>query len=292
MGFSTISEARTIINSIMDVVDQQQNFKVVATPEINNAAAVTYQNQRYILYNPSFINQLDNTANDKWASISVLTHEIGHHLLGHTMDGTGSQLPKELASDEFSGLVLHRMGASLAQAQLAMQLISSPYASATHPGQRDRLAAISKGWNATAIVSNKEPDVAINNPNNNGRHNVPNDYPNRNYPTTKVQDRSYPRSESRRPPTNNYPNNRQPANAERIVYQVTFNRSNGARYYITSGNNIVQHAGNRLVVVARIGNSNNMRYPYVIYDDRVQLLVDRRGNIYSEGRSVGTITLA
>jgi hypothetical protein len=101
MGFSSVSEARTIISDIMDAVAQQQNFKVLSTAQVDNAAAVIYQGQRYILYNPSFINQLDEAANDRWASISVLAHEIGHHLLGHTLDGRGSQLPKELAADEF-----------------------------------------------------------------------------------------------------------------------------------------------------------------------------------------------
>src|SRR5687767_4496297 len=113
MGFSSVSEARTIITDIMEVVNIQQNFTVSSTTQVDNAAAVVYQNQRYILYNSSFINKLDDVANDKWASISVLAHEIGHHLLGHTLDGRGSQLPKELAADEFSGLVLRRMGASL-----------------------------------------------------------------------------------------------------------------------------------------------------------------------------------
>src|SRR3954451_3217297 len=122
MGFSSVSEARTIISDILDVVDIQQNFKVESTSQVDNAAAVIYQNVRYILYNPSFINQLDDAAKDKWASISVIGHEIGHHLLGHTLDGRGSQIPKELEADEFSGLVLHRMGASLQQAQLAMRL--------------------------------------------------------------------------------------------------------------------------------------------------------------------------
>src|SRR3954462_388746 len=70
MGFSSVSEARTIISDILDVVDIQQNFKVESTTQVDNAAAVIYQNVRYILYNPYFINDLDDAAKDKWASIS------------------------------------------------------------------------------------------------------------------------------------------------------------------------------------------------------------------------------
>src|SRR5690349_16950437 len=60
IGFSSVSEARSIINNIMDVSDIQQNFRVESTTQVDNAAAVIYQGVRYILYNPSFIDQLDN----------------------------------------------------------------------------------------------------------------------------------------------------------------------------------------------------------------------------------------
>jgi hypothetical protein len=200
LGFSSVSEARTIINEIMDAVEMQQNFEVRSTTQVDNAAAVVYAGQRYILYNPNFINQLDNAANDKWASISVIGHEIGHHLLGHTMDGRGSQIPKELAADEFSGLVLHRMGSSLQQAQLAMRLISTPNASATHPAGPDRLEAIAKGWNSTTAQNNRDNnDVVINTPQDNGR----NRYPNQNPQTYPPAGRSYPQ---RRGGRNTYPN--------------------------------------------------------------------------------------
>jgi hypothetical protein len=327
LGFRSVSEARSIINDIMDVANIQQNFKVLSTSQIDNAAAVMYQNERYILYNPSFINNLDNAANDKWASISVIGHEIGHHLLGHTLDGAGSQIPKELEADEFSGLVLHRMGASLQQSQLAMQLISSPYATATHPAQRDRLAAIARGWNNTSIQPNRENrDVAIDYPNdrrttnpnpnyptnNEGRDYPTNDrrtthpnsndpnYPSRdgagrNYPSDGRQ-RTYPGEQSRPSSrgTNNYPgypsqNNR--SNAETIVYNVKFKRGNGEQYFITSQNNVVKYNRRGLSLVAKITATNRSNYPYVIYDDQTQLYVDSRGNIYSDrGSNVGLIT--
>jgi hypothetical protein len=300
MGFSSVSEARTIITDIMDVVNIQQNFTVASTTQVDNAAAVVYQNQRYILYNPSFINKLDKVANDKWASISVLAHEIGHHLLGHTLDGRGSQIPKELNADEFSGLVLRRMGASLQQSQLAMQLISSPHASATHPGQKDRLAAISKGWNSTTTQSgNGNKDIAIEYPRDDRRKSTT---PAPRYPSGDGKNYQsnggrniYPeqgraQQPGRRVITPSYPERNNSSN-QSIVYNVKFNRANGDQYFITSKNNVVKYSGNRLQVVAKIAASNKANFPYIIYDDQVQLYVDRRGNIYSDnGRSVGYIT--
>lgn len=305
-GFSSVSEARTIINDIMNVVGQQQNFKVLSTTQVDNAAAVVYQNQRYILYNPSFINRLDDAASDKWASISVVAHEIGHHLLGHTLDGRGSKLPKELAADEFSGAVMHSMGATLQQSQRAMQLIGSPYASATHPGLQDRLAAISKGWKGTADRGlQNNPEVVINYPSNNGNQNVPGngriEYPNSNgsrttYPGSR---RAYPSNNRRNYPdqTNTYPPQRRyPSNMGRtyqpaIVYDVKFRRNTGLQYFITNNNNVIVYNGNRMSTVAKIALTNKPNYPYVIYDDHMQLPVDRRGNIYDEnGRNIGVIT--
>ncbi len=309
IGFSTVSEARTIISDIMDVAEIQQNFKVVSTTQVDNAAAVIYQNQRYILYNPSFINQLDKAANDKWASISVLGHEIGHHLLGHTLDGTGSQIPKELGADEFSGLVLRRMGASLQQAQLAMQLISSPNASATHPGERDRLAAIARGWNSTTTLTNRSNrDVAIEYPTNDGRATYPNpnypnspedrntreSYPGTNDPRGNYPDRNYPNYPQRQNERRNYPTypgrRGNTATTQTIIYDVKFNRSNGEQYFITSQNNVIRYRGNRFYSVAKIAITNRSDFPYVIYDDQTQLYVDRKGNIYSDNRQyVGRI---
>lgn len=318
MGFSSISEARSIINDIMNVVGQQKNFKVLSTTQVENAAAVMYQGQRYILYNPSFINKLDNIASDKWASISVVAHEIGHHLLGHTLDGRGSQYPKELGADEFSGAVLHKLGASLEQSQLAMKLISSPYASATHPGQRDRLAAIEKGWASTNYQNNNSSDIAIDYPNNrsgyptirstetypesrgnypdnrntypDSRSNYPqrNDYP--NYPQSSRRGSNYPDVQSNRS-NGRMDHRRSGYSTEIITHEVKFRRGDGAPYYITSRNNVVKSSGNRLFVVAKIGTSTSPGYPYIIYDEQVQLHVDRRGNIIDEtGRNVGYIT--
>lgn len=294
MGFSSISEARTIITDIMDVVNIQQNFTVSSTGQVDNAAAVVYQNQRYILYNPNFINKLDKVANDRWASISVLAHEIGHHLLGHTLDGRGSQLPKELAADEFSGLVLRRMGASLQQSQLAMQLISSPYASATHPGQKERLAAISKGWNSTSTQNNNNNrDVVIEERQPERKVTYP-------QPTPRTQTKRYPsngritypqqgRQQQRGQTATTYPGRN--ASTQTIVYDVKFNGANGGQYYITSQNNVVKMTGSRMQVVAKIAASNKSSYPYIIYDDSVQMFVDKRGNIYSSnGRNVGFIS--
>lgn len=55
-GFSSVDEARNIINNIISVVGLKPKFEIKAA-NIPNAAAVIYGLKRYILYNPSFVTQ-------------------------------------------------------------------------------------------------------------------------------------------------------------------------------------------------------------------------------------------
>lgn len=144
-AFASSTEANHIISNIMSHVGLKKNF-VVRASGVSNAAATIRGENRYILYNERFISWLNNQTNSTWASTSVLAHEIGHHLNGHTLDGLGSRPKIELEADEFSGFVLGKMGASLSEAQLAMRKIGNESASKTHPAKADRLRAIQKGW--------------------------------------------------------------------------------------------------------------------------------------------------
>ena len=135
-----------VIREITDAVGLKARFELRATREVDNAAAVVYNSQRYLLYNPDFLDAVNRTGHTDWAGISILAHEMGHHLNGHTLRAGGSQPADELEADEFSGFVLRKLGASLAQAQAAMASVSDDEGSATHPGRTPRLTAISQGW--------------------------------------------------------------------------------------------------------------------------------------------------
>ncbi len=108
----------------MNVVGLKPNFELKAA-KIKNAATVNYAEKRYILYDPGFINTIINATNTDWAAISILAHEIGHRLNGHTMLTKGGSPELELEADEFSGFVLRKLGASLDEAQRAMKMISN-----------------------------------------------------------------------------------------------------------------------------------------------------------------------
>jgi hypothetical protein len=143
-GNNTDSDKAVV--SILDQVGLIKNFEVLESSAVDNAAAVVYNNERYILYNHNFMEIANRISNNSWASISILAHEIGHHLQGHTLDNKGSRPPLELEADKFSGFVLAKMGASLEDAQSAILNLVSEKPSDTHPSRSKRLKAIASGF--------------------------------------------------------------------------------------------------------------------------------------------------
>jgi len=156
--FTSDNEAVTALKLITDASGLAPNFKILAA-DVPNAAAVIINNQRFILYNQTFMYNISQRVN-YWASISILAHEIGHHLNGHSLVPGGSRPSLELEADKFSGFILAKIGASLEEAQSAIKAIVSENGSTTHPGKSARLAAIANGWysNKSSVNSSVTTD--------------------------------------------------------------------------------------------------------------------------------------
>jgi hypothetical protein len=268
---SIASETPYYVQEIMNTIGLKPNFKVQAA-QIDNAAAVVYGGQRYILYNPGFIDGLVRRTGNKWAAVSVLAHEIGHHLDGHTVTSAGSQPELELEADEFSGYVLHKMGASLADAQSAMRTIASDAATRTHPGRSDRLTSIARGWNkvngpaeTTAIAKVMQQPL----------------------PAPAVPERSVVQAPIRTPAVG-----RNSVLDERnILGELTFNSDPDAQYYVTTRYNVVKVENNQLQVLGKLARSNSRTFPFIIYDEQTKLLVHANGTVLSQsGKAVGRLT--
>ena len=158
-GFETRSEAEEIIKEILDLFGLEPNFRVYAA-SVDNAQAQIMSEERVIIYNQNFISEVGSITGSKWAAISILAHEVGHHVQGHTIKLGGSQPPLELEADKWSGFVLYKLGANLEQAKLAMNYIAEDEESDTHPAKPDRLQAIAVGWSNAKYLdenSNKIP---------------------------------------------------------------------------------------------------------------------------------------
>jgi hypothetical protein len=253
--------AQEIIDEIIRVLGLKANFEVKAA-NIPNAAAVAYNGKRYILYNPQFFNELNEAAGNNWASVSVLAHEIGHHLNGHTIENIGSQPDNELEADEFSGFVLRRMGATVEQAQSAMKVAANYKPSLTHPGKEDRMIAIAEGWNNADAQIAGRADVAKINPKQAG-------------PATSRNTTIY-----------------QGVLADQyILGDVSFHADNTASYFVTKRMNLVKLQNNQIYLVGKVSPLENASFPFMIYDEnKTLLLVDTQGNIFSRsGAAVGVM---
>lgn len=149
-SFASEKEAINVVEEILNLSGLERNFIVKEDSRVENAAAIVHENERYILYNKDFIKTVKNITKSEWASTSIIAHEVGHHLQGHTLKITGSRPNLELEADKFSGFIMYSMGASLADAQLAVRKITSENGSTTHPPRKLRLKAIQDGFNKAA----------------------------------------------------------------------------------------------------------------------------------------------
>lgn len=133
------------MEQIMSIIGLSRRFELVAS-DMPYAAAVVKNAKRYIYYNQQQMFELNQKLGSKYASLSILAHEIGHHIEGHTLTNGGSSPELEIEADRFSGHVMARMGASLTETCSAINHICPKEGSSTHPPRNTRLAAITNGW--------------------------------------------------------------------------------------------------------------------------------------------------
>jgi hypothetical protein len=278
-SFRSNAEAEAVMNDILSVIGLRPNYSIQAA-KVPNAAAVVYGDQRYIYYNPRFMTNVTASTNTNWGSISIVAHEIGHHLNGHTLKAGGSQRHMEIEADEFSGFVLRKMGATLAESQAAMRKLAGDRGTSTHPGKTERLMAIEKGWRSadqqitgysrqmkvpsstTATASNEEEKPTTTTDN-----------------TAATETPSSPAAATAAPAF--------------AAYRVTLRSNPGKAYYITTRYNFVALRDDKVRILGKLVESSNERYPYTIDFDNEQigdLLISRKGELYSmKGAVVGSL---
>jgi hypothetical protein len=189
---------------------------------------------------------------NKWTAVSIMAHEIGHHLNGHTLDSETSKPATELEADEFSGFVLQKMGASLPDAQAAMAAIASLKGSHTHPPKNQRLSAIAAGWGkaggkitttAVAACQPEQPKTIVG---------VPAMLqPERT--ETKLLTRAEKIAQSAQ-----YDKN--------VVSEAYFASDPNGKYYVTSKGNLVQVDRDKVYLVGSLTQSNKPGYKMMLTD--------------------------
>lgn len=150
-SFASNKDAEAAVDMILENNGLPRNFNLVSCPDIKNAKAITPENKmRYIVYDPEFISNLNGDHID-WVGMSILAHELGHHLCNHTLERPKSleeSRLNELQADHYSGFQMQKLGATLEQAQMAVMLNASEGDDrySTHPNKAKRLESIKQGY--------------------------------------------------------------------------------------------------------------------------------------------------
>jgi hypothetical protein len=252
-SINSVSDASQIAAQIVKAAGREANFQVKAA-NVPNAVAVLYKGKRYIFYNVGFIEKLTRLTGTHWAGISVLAHEIGHHLHTHVVNGKTIPMGSELEADKFSGFILQKMGANLEEAQAAIKMLAATRATRTHPARDDRLSSIASGWNNSADQS-------------------------------PVTARSTPKIEQRSIPVN------KPVllDESQILADMVFNADPGSRYYLTSRYDVITVRNEKIYNIGKLARLKNSNYPYLIYDKAANhLFIESSGQIVNKrGNEVG-----
>lgn len=133
----------------------QPDFTVQEKHDIPTAVAYIHKKQRVIAYNPAFMARVMDSTCTNWSAISILAHEIGHHLLGHTLDPASVRPGDELACDRYSGFILRSMGATLDEALATQEATGDPHGTHRHPPKHARMEAIRQGWDEARMIAER-----------------------------------------------------------------------------------------------------------------------------------------
>lgn len=173
-------DAYSYIKRILDVAELPMNFVVQKIEKANNAYAyMDSYGTRYILYDNVFLNSL-NSDTTNTELITVLAHEIGHHLAGHSLaidnfikldscsywcnykhpkfdkikktehcsDYLKNRRTKETEADVFAGYIMARLKYDKQKVKNTFIQISTNKDDtySTHPSRNKRLTSIDLGY--------------------------------------------------------------------------------------------------------------------------------------------------
>lgn len=250
VAVADLAEARNQVARVVHASGLEMNLELVADPS-TPAAAQMINGQRVILFDPRFMAQVADKICPDWGAMSILAHEVGHHLAGHTLRQSTEPWRDELEADQFSGFVLARLGATQVETVSAAANIMPEQPTPTHPGRKDRIAAILHGWqNAQAMLS-AEADQARR-----GRGLVP-----------MRQVRYDPSGDGS-----------QSSDLELVARLILFADPND--YYITRGGRIDAFDGIQRRAVGKKSQPNSPNYAWALATSTARLDIDYDGHVF------------
>jgi tetratricopeptide (TPR) repeat protein len=172
-SYVTNNSFNDCVNRMMSSIALPQNFILVECSNIKNAFAYTKNGVRYIIIDKNWVQSFHS---QDWFIQSIIAHEIGHHLCGHSIQETSMSLEqrkqRELEADRFAGYLLKTINGTLNQALTGInRLIPNEISdvNSTHPSRSKRIQAVTAGYNNsaykanTSLLSNETAESHLNN---------------------------------------------------------------------------------------------------------------------------------
>ena len=144
-GIGHSSGIPDVIQRIKEVSGFDVAIRVfIAEDEDNCFATIAEGRVRVIIADHRFLNRVNNHSGTDWAAISILAHEVGHHIAGFNRNS--DQRQDELDADYWSGYILHKLGSAKSSAVKCILTYGTEYDSNSHPNKYRRSRMIKKGW--------------------------------------------------------------------------------------------------------------------------------------------------
>lgn len=143
--FEASEDISKSVQSIVEASGLEPRSFVTKSANVPNAAAVIRGSDRKILYSARFLNDLEKVAGSKWSTVSVLAHEVAHHLDGHTLRLDDRRPRLELEADQFSGFIVCKLGGTQQDAESALAHFGGQ-SQPGYPPLSARLEGVAAGW--------------------------------------------------------------------------------------------------------------------------------------------------
>jgi tetratricopeptide (TPR) repeat protein len=142
-----------VASSIVNTVGLKENFILCKIDNYGNCSALNLNGFRVVIYDRAFIESFSYNSTTKMAAYYyILSHEIGHHLQGHTINlnthiNYYQSRKDELDADEFAGFIAAKNGIMKNVLLEIVRKIPAPKSSnGTHPSTALRIASVNRGY--------------------------------------------------------------------------------------------------------------------------------------------------
>lgn len=127
----------------------------IANGEENCYATIGKGGKRIFIADHLFLSKVNTASGTQWAAISIIAHEIGHHIAGFTR--RSNSLQRELDADYWSGYILQKLGADIDASVKCIMKYGTEEDTDSHPNKYSRAETIKEGYN-DAIKGNYDND--------------------------------------------------------------------------------------------------------------------------------------